>query len=68
MEIVTERSEEGLDLWRAEVRDGYGNLVTCSRLSTSPVRATRLGAELLEQARSDAAYSEARREAHALFA
>ena len=67
MEIVTEATEEGVDLWRAEVRDGYANLVACSRLTTSPVRATRLGGELLDQARSDAAFQAARYEASRLF-
>lgn len=67
MEVVSEQSMELVDLFRAEVRDGYGNLVVCSRWSTSPVRAMRAGVELLDQARSDAAYRYARGEAHRLF-
>lgn len=66
-EVVSEVTEEGLDLWRAEVHDGFGNLKACSRWTTSPARATRVSAELLAQVRSDVAYSEARNEAHRLF-
>lgn len=67
MEVIAEATEEGLDLWRAEVRDGFGNLVACSKWTTSPPRATRTGAELLAQARSDLAFREARYEARQMF-
>jgi len=67
-EVVSEQTMEAVDLFRSEVRDGWGNLVACTRWSTSPVRAMRAGVELLEQARSEAAFRDARNEARKLFA
>jgi len=67
MTVEAETTEEGLDLFRPEVRDGWGNLVVCGRFSTSPVRAMKVGQELLEQARSDEAFRQARNEVRRLF-
>lgn len=67
MQVEAEQTMEGVDHFWAEVRDGYGNLLACSQRTTSPVRATRCGTELLEHARSDVAFREARYEAARLF-
>lgn len=67
-ELVTETTAEDLTLFRVEIRDGYSNLVDCTRWTVHPATAHRAGADLLDQARSDAAFREARREAARLFA
>lgn len=67
MEVVAEPTLEGQTLFRAEVRRSDGTLVDASLPTIHPRLAIAHGCELLDKARSDEAFREARYEAAALF-